>query len=220
MQENRIIEKRQLSTNRIVLSFLIATFLFSSGFLLGYVITFQKSDVNSRTQDMLRYDILGFQVQNELMKGSCSNLSLVQSSSELNKMRDTMNFLEIRFGKLDESVLSQKKIYTILQVQHFLLVKEKDSACKTKTPTLLFFYSNIGSYKDSAEKLGVIIDNIRMKNPDLKVYSFDFDLGSNLIKILKEKYDVTDRNTIVVNEETNIVGLKNADEIEKYLNNA
>ena len=49
------------------------------------------------------------------------------------------------------------------------------------------------------------------------IYSFDFGLNSELIKALKNRYNVTQQNTIIMNEKIKINNIKNINEIEKYL---
>lgn len=210
-------EKRPLSTNRMLLSFLIATFLFTCGFLFGYIVSISKYNDISSIQENLKYELLAIEIQKEFLKDSCTNFDPSKISADLTEMRSTMVVLEERFGKTDERVLSQKKIYSILESQHFLFIKEYNEECGKKYDTLLFFYSNLGDYKNRAEALGLMIDKATENNDNLMVYSFDYDLNSELVKTLKERYNIQQRNTVVINEKTILPNVKNVEDIEKYL---
>ncbi len=120
-------------------------------------------------------------------------------------MGSLVGILEERFGRYDEKVLKQKEIYSMLEVQHFLLIKENNLQCEIKTPIILFFYSNEESDLDESEELGELLGVIYRRNPDIKIYSFDINLNSDLIKMLKDKYGVKEPLTVVINEETKVV---------------
>jgi hypothetical protein len=211
--------KRQIPAKRIVLSFLIAALIFMLGFTTSYFVSYSKYQSVLVSQEKLKYNLLSYQLEKELLRDApCESFDPYKFSSELEDMGSLMGILEERFGKLDKKVLEQKSIYSMLEVQHFLLVKEHNQMCNDNIPTILFFYSNGEDYKDESEIMGYIIGTFKNKHEEVMVYSFDYDLvASNLVSLLRAKYNVTQPDTVIVNEKFKITDLENIDQLETYI---
>lgn len=210
-------EDRPVYAKRILISLVIATVIFSIGFLLSYSITYFKYQEVSISQEKIRYELMGIDIQKKLMTLSCDSFDFSSVSSEMDSMGSIIGILEERFGKNDAKVLEQKKIYSMLEVQHFLLIKDYNENCKKSISTILFFYSNEEEFSASSEKIGYMLDTIKKQNKEVMIYSFDYDLDIPLINSLKKIYNVTQRNTIVIDEKTKITDAKKIQDIEKYL---
>ncbi len=79
-----MVTKRELPLLRVLLAFLIATFLFLSGFLIGYSVSYFKYQDIARRQEDIKYDLLGLDLEAEFLT-SCNNLVLHSVSSELDE---------------------------------------------------------------------------------------------------------------------------------------
>ena len=165
----------------------------------------------------MRYALLGLELEKQIITSSCEIFDFQSISQELDRTGTIVGILEERFGKNDPRVLEQKKVYTMLEIQHFLLIKDYNEECIKEIPTILFFYSNEENYIESAEKMGYIISSIKTQNKEIMVYSFDFNLNSNLITLLKKKYNIENPNTAVINEENNIENINNINEVKPYI---
>jgi len=170
------------------------------------------------SQERIKYNLLSLDLERQLLSSSCDTFNPHLLSSELNNIGSIVGILEDRFGKQDEKVLEQKKIYTMLEVQHFLLINDYNNKCEGNIQNILFFYSNQEEFKESAEKIGYILSSIKNNNPEIMIYSFDYDLDSNLIEILKNKYFIEKPNTLVINQKTTVSMIKNIEDIENHLN--
>lgn len=210
-------EKRSLPLNRIILSFVIATILFISIFLVSYAISYSKYESIVSNQEDIYYNLLSIELEKELIVSSCDFFNSYYISRELEEMGSIINILEERFGKKDEKVIKQKEIYSMLEIQHFNLIKEHNKICNKTIPTILFFYSNEENFVDSAEKKGYMLDSLKKINKDIMIYSFDYDLDNNLINILKKKYNIDKPNLIIMNEKHKIEELQNINELVNYL---
>ena len=82
---------------------------------------------------------------------------------------------------------------------------------------IMFFYSNSEECKGSVEKDSFIITYLRNKHDSLRVYSYDIDLSSDIISILKKKYSVRGCQTIVVNGNSTLSNIENSQDFEKFL---
>lgn len=214
-------QKRPLFTTRILAALGIALIIFIFAFLLGYVVSFMKYNDVTVYQENMRYKILSYETERELVSEDCNLFSLYTLSIEMENIGTLVSLLEEKIGKLDQRVLEQKKTYSVLEAQHFLFVTDYNKRCNKSINTILFFYSNKGSSKDPAEKIGFILGTLKNQNQDnLMVYSFDYDLDINIINILKEKYGVIEPNTIVINGKQKLVDVKNIKEVLPYMNSS
>ena len=135
-------EKRQIPHNRILLSFLIATFIFVNIFLIGYGVSYAKTRSIAQVQEETYFNLLNSQLENKLKLSSCESFLPYQISGELNAMGGLLNILEEKFGRQDSRVIKQKKIYSMLELQHYFLVKDFNKECNGDFPLVMFFYSN------------------------------------------------------------------------------
>jgi len=206
---------RNLDMKLVFLAFLVATFIFLSGFLLSYMVSYSKYQSVSTSQEEIRYRLLSLELEKQILSSSCEVFNPFLFSEELDRMGSLIGILEKKFGRHDKIVLKQKEIYSMLETQHFLLIKENNNQCNTKTQIIFFFYSNLENFIDQADKIGFILSSFKKENPDVMVYSFDYDLETNLINILKRRYNISEANTVVINEETNIVNLSNIEDLRK-----
>lgn len=212
-----MISKREIPMLRAILAFLIATFVFLTGFLIGYSVSYLKYQELSRKQEDIRYSLLSLDLEKEFLE-SCDSFVFQTISFEFDEMGNILRILENRFGKRDARVIEQKKKYTLLEVQHFLNIKNYKEKCDSNMNTILFFYSNIEPYDTRSERVGYMINALKTKNPEeIMTYSFDYDLDTNMIKILKNVYNITSPNTLIINEEIRVEMFESIEDLEKYL---
>jgi len=208
------------SKTRYFIAFIIATFLFILIISISYYISVIKFNKISISQDELSYSIFEDKLDYTLFnKNICSEENLEKISKDLNFQRAVMYELENKFGKNNENVLFRKKFYLLVQLQHLEYLKTLEEKCGTKTNILFFFYSNNKEEIDESEKWGRILDVYQYKHPNVMVYSFDSDLDSELIKKLKNKYDVSQPIEIIYNENVIITKLNSINDLENYLKN-
>lgn len=212
-------KKRNLYFGRITLSFLLATLIFLGGFLVSQILSYGVSDKIDESQESLRYEFFNLMLQKEILSETCNIREYREFFDQLDEMGRYMEILETRLGKDDKSVLNQKKVYSLLLTQHFLFIEERNEKCEDDFfPTILFFYSNEEEASDSATFTGRILSSLKNQDNNIMVYSFDYHLDSDIISILKKKYNVTQPNTIIINEEIKLHNIQHISEIkEDYL---
>lgn len=101
------------------------------------------------------------------------------------------------FEKNDYDYLTRK--YFLMEIKTYLLFGEFLEQCPSNGTRILYFYRI-----DDRESLnqGYAIDEIVLKNNDVKVFSFDIEYDKDpLIKSMKKYYNITDAPTIIVDGE-------------------
>jgi len=209
-------EIREPYGKRALLAFLIATIIFINAFLIAYGVSYSKFRSIAINQEEIYYNLLKSNLEKQLKLSSCDFFPY-EFSEELDSMGSLLGILEERFGKSDSKVIRQKEIYSMLELQHYFLVNNYNKECNKKLPTILFFYSNNENYINNAERIGFILSTLKNQNKDVMIYSFDYDLDFEIIELLKEKYNITQPNVIVINGKEKLMSVENLAEIQKYL---
>lgn len=206
--------KRKSYTKNILISLAVAIVAFVFIFLIINVILLLNSDNVDDSQKRIEMELKSFAVERRLFESSCEFFNPYLIADDLEETGVFVSMLEKEFGKNDPKVNEQKKFYTLLEIEHFLSVKEYNQNCKGNFSTILFFYSNQEEYGEKAEEIGFILSTFKNKNPNLMIYSFDYDLDYRLIELLKEKYEIRFRNVIIINENEKIHNLNSIDELK------
>lgn len=197
---------------------------FIIGTLLFIVIFFIFLQINSyRNNQLIRESVdntneifeIGF--SNEIIgEDLCSN----EFSEEFNKAFyfhiNKIGDLENAFGKNDWRVLTQKKIYTLAQMQHYLLVKKQKENCGLNKTILFFFYNNSKERLRESEIMGELISFVVRDKENIQVYSIDGDLNLNVIKKLMKNLEINYTPSIIM-EGKKPFSPKNIKELNDYL---
>ena len=213
-------EKRKVqSKRRYIYAFLIGTFIFLSIFLLSYSFAYLQYQRISRAQQTVAYSIFENKLIYTFFRGDlCEHDSFERVSRDLGMQGRIIDDLENKFGKNDERVLLRKKFYTLVLLEHLDFVNQLNEKCGYNFNVILFFYSNeLGSGAAESETTGRILDSVYSRNyENTSIYSFDVNLESELIRLLKEEYGVDSPNTLIVND-VKILNPRKIEDIETHL---
>ena len=206
------------SGKRYIASFLIGAVVFILVFALTYSISYLEFGRVSNLQADVGYAIFEDKLDYTLFDESiCTNESLGEVSRNLGFQGRIIDDLEKKLGKQNKEVLSRKKFYTLIELEHFEFVNLLNEKCDRNVQTILFFYSNEESnIKDSGDA-GKLLSVVHSKTENLMIYSFDINLDSDLIEKLKEKYDVERSPTMIINGEFKVENPQNLLDVEVYL---
>jgi len=207
------------SKKRYIISIIIGTVLFLLIFAVSYSISYLELQRVSNLQVGVGYSIFEDKLQYSLFEAQiCNSSSFEKVSKDLAFQGRIIDDLEQKMGKQNKDVLLRKKFYALIELEHFEFVSDLNKKCGNGINTILFFYSNDASQAKESEDAGKILGIVASKNEDLIIYSFDVNLDSELITSLKEKYNVTETPSIVINEKPIILVPDNISDIEAYIN--
>lgn len=212
-------ERRKFSMFKFVGVFAATMLIFILGIQLGNYLTNIKLDKIDLLQNDMRIDILGLETQAFILnKNPCELSGLNIMADELYKTGEKLTFMESQLGKEDNSVKRLKNYYSILELRHWILLKEANSKCKTIQNLILYFYSNELTCSE-CETQGFVLDYIHNNKPSVKIYSFEYNLNNPAINTIKELYDInaTDLPVLIINDKI-YTGFKDKQEIESLLN--
>lgn len=212
--------ERQISWKLYIASFIIATFVFIFGLLIGNLITENKYQKSLMDEQNFKIRLLELEVQGLLAERyECSMVDIMELTKNLDDIGRSLIEIEKDIGKsrLDE-IAPAKKIYTLLELKHFALINKYDEKCYKKSFNFIFFFYSNKKNLTETEQTGYVLDYLKKKYGDnLKIYSFDEDLNMEIVDSLKRVYNITSVPAIVINENHTIMGIPKSEDIQKYL---
>jgi hypothetical protein len=198
----------------IVLFITIMIFL-SVLYLSNYFSNKKLSQLRS-IQETISLDLMSSEVQFALLEElACKDISTTVLSKELNSLADKISYSEENIGVENVDVISLKKNYSLLQIKDYLLMKRITERCGQKPIFILYFYKNDNC--NDCTKQGYVLTSLRENYPNLRVYSFDYNLDVSAIKTMISIYEVPDNLPSLVINGRVYSGLKNIEDIEKIL---
>ena len=95
-------------------------------------------------------------------------------------------------------------------------MKQVNEKCGVKPITIIYFYSNKGDC-DECKREGYVLTKLREEYPELRIYSFDYNLDLSAVKTLKSIYGVKNTLPALIIWDENYYGFKSATDIEKIV---
>lgn len=195
-------------------AFFITAAIFATAFYLGNYFSDKKIDELRSTESRIALDILSSETQFALLgELSCPEAQNSILSRELDSLGEKLNYSEEKFGTDNPEVVALKKQYSLLEIKDYMLIKKlKD--CPKQPITILYFYAN--DCRD-CEKMGHVLTYLREKYPELRVYSFDYNLDLSALKTLAFIYGVKDQFPALVIKNKPHIGFRKIEELEALL---
>lgn len=206
-------ERLRMDWIKIIAAFSISTLIFISGLSLGnYFSDMKLEKINDLEQDFrsdtmaleLRYDILA--------EDPCiaSNSSFL--SEELYELGSKLEHMENTLGVDNPNVVRLKDYYSILQLKHWLFMKNIKKECDLPMNLIVYFYSNDASC-ENCDTQGVVLSYLRKKYQNVRTYAFDYDSNNLAVGAVKDIYIKDgDLPAFIVNDDV-YFGFKNADDL-------
>lgn len=218
-KNTEMVTKRKINKGKYVIAFIISLSIFVIGILIGTLMTNNKFNSISQLQQELRTQVLTLETQYSIVsQNPCNSLDFPELTEELYKMSDNLDSLESQVGKNNENLLELIEYYSVLEIRHWLFLKEATKRCNINLNLILYFYSNDENKCKDCGVQGYVLTFLRKKYIDknIYVYSFNTDLENNAVNTLVRLYNITKLPSVVINEKT-YYGFKDRDEIERIL---
>ncbi len=208
-----------IDTRKYIFTFVLTAALFATAFFASSFFSEKRVENVKSIQDNIAIDILSSETQFDLLKEvPCSSLNDSILSPQLSEIGDKLSKTESDRGAKDDDVLYLKKYYTLLEVKDYILstkIVEKCGSAK-KPVSIIYFYSNLGDCAD-CEREGYVLTRLKEKYPDLRVYSFDYNLDLSVLDSMKRIYKISSSlPALVIQDKTNL-GFKSVEDIEALL---
>lgn len=210
--------RAKIETKKYVLAFVITAMVFFGALLVSNRFSERRLNEVKAIEDKISLDLLSSETQFALLKeSSCKAIDHSTAfSEELNSLTQKLSYMEDNLGSENAQVLSLKKYYSLLQIKDSLLVKQVTEKCGTKPITIIYFYSNKGDC-DECKREGYVLTKLREEYPELRIYSFDYNLDLSAVKTLRSIYGTKNTLPALVIWDENYYGFKSSADIEKIV---
>lgn len=200
---------------KYAISLLITFVIFSTAIILSNYFSNKKINNLKEIEDKISTDIMSSETQYSLLaESSCKDLSGNILSQELNALAEKLTYTEENFGKNSSDLLRLKTYYTLLQIKDYLLMKKVSVKCGTKPVFILYFYS---SECNQCEQQGYVLTYLREKYPDLRIYSFDYNLNNPALRTMISLYKVENTLPAIVINDKVYSGFMDKDKLTGFL---
>lgn len=201
---------------KYVIVLFVTSTIFISGLWLSSYLSNKKIDQVKNIESKISLDLMSSETQfNLLQEISCKDISNTILSSELNSLAEKISYSENNIGADDTDVISLKKYYSLLEIKDYLLMKKITERCGEESIFILYFYKNDNC--SDCTKQGYILTSLKEKYPNLRVYSFDYNLDLSAIRAMTSIYKVSDNMPAIVINGKVYNGLKTSEDIEKLI---
>ncbi len=209
-----------MNWRRYIFAFAITSLIFGTALYVSNYLSDRRVAEVRTTQDNISIDILSLETQFDLLaEQSCRDISENSVlSSDIQPLATRLSFLEQDRGFDDQELIRLKRFYSLLQIKDILLTEKVAAKCKLNPTVVLYFYSNKGDCPD-CEVQGYVLSTLTKEYPNLRVYSFDYNLDLSSIRTLVSIHDIEATFPALVIDDTTLYGLKKRDELEKILPN-
>lgn len=210
----------KIDYSRYIIALFITIGIFLISFLLSKYWTDNRLSSLKNIQESIAVDLLSTETQFLLKELSCSDESNAAVAKQITELGNKLTFAEAELGNNNEQVLFLKKYYSLLQIKDYLLGKKIQDTCgyKKRPIYMIYMYSSKDKCID-CEVQAVTLSKLREKYPELKVYTFDYDINLAPVETIKDIYKTKRQFPLLIIEDNVYYGLQDFYSIEKLLPN-
>lgn len=203
-------------------TFLITAAIFATAILASNYFSQMKLNEIKNIESRISVDILASETQFSLLTElSCKDISSDLLSKELATLGDKLSYTEENRGSTDEEVLNLKKYYSLLQIKDFLLMQKIQERCGKNIDknalSILYFYSNEEDECKDCSREGLVLTRLRQDYPELRVYSFDYNLDLSALQTLISIYRIEDKQPALLINDKVYYGFKSIEDIKNII---
>lgn len=204
---------------KYIFTFAMTGAIFATAFFTSTFFSNKRVETVKSIQDNIAIDIMSSETQFSLLgEVPCSNIDDSSLSPELSTLGDKLSKTESERGSTDSDVIYLKKYYSLLQIKDYILSKKLVEKCGVaKKPVfIIYFYSNKGDCAD-CQKEGFVLTRLKEIYPDLRVYSFDYNLDLAAVDSMKAIYRIKSALPALVIEDKTYTGFQSIEDLTALL---
>jgi len=213
--------ERKVSFHLYIGAFLISLIVFLTGVFVGTLL--DTANVQRISGDITHVSERLYSVQLLILMEANSSSFCPVYLSELSSIdQDVENFgyqltyLEEEKGIQDDEL---KKQYFVLEAQSYLLSKKVQGLCGDDSVLLIHFYSNKNCSDCRQQGEEILKARDALPDTNVKLFSFDGDMGSPIAEALMNQYRIREYPSIVINGKK-YSGYRTSEQIQKLMSEA
>ncbi len=202
---------------RYIVVFVITLALFVTTMALSSFLSGRKLENIKSIQDTVAIDIMSSETQFQLLQElSCKDVAANTLSDTLNELADKIAYSEQNIRNKDQ-VTELKRYYSLLEIKDYLLMQKIKAKCGSTVVPIFYFYTTAENCSECIKQSAVLTE-MRREYPELRIYSFDYNLDLTALQSLIKIFKVEDTKlpALVMNEKL-YTGFSSQEDIEKSL---
>lgn len=206
-----------INSKKYLFSFIITAIIFATAIYLSNYFSQKKLAEIRNIQDKISIDILSSETQFSLLaESACKDLGTGALSTELGDLENKLSYTESQRGANDPEVLTLKRYYSLLEIKDYLLMNKISDKCG-KTPLSIIYFYSTNNDCDDCEKEGYVLTKLRETYPELRIYSFDYNLNISAIKTLISINKVENKLPALIIKDKIYYGFQSVEDLEKTI---
>lgn len=192
-----------IDSKKYITAFLITAVIFGTAIFVSNTLNQKKLEDVRTIENRVALDILSSETQFSLLEEtSCKEIGPGFLSKELGSLGEKLSYAENQTGFNDAELDYLKYSYFLLEIKDYLLMKRLTLKCGIRPTFILYFYSTEEECEE-CEDMGYVLTALRDKYPDLRVYSFDYNIDIGAVRTLVSIYKVKpELPALIINGET------------------
>ncbi|HRH25744.1 MAG TPA: thioredoxin family protein [Parcubacteria group bacterium] len=175
-------------SKKYIFAFVMTVAIFATALFISNSVSEGKLAEIQNIQNRLSLDILASETQSALLEEtSCKNVNQIPLTKELGELAERLAAAEEQSGSDNQDVQSLKKQYFLLEIRDYLLMKKISEKCGVNPTFILYFYANETDCED-CQKMGFVLTALHEEFPDLRIYSFDYNMDLEALHTLRTIY--------------------------------
>ena len=203
-----------MNNRKYIFAFLITTAIFATAIYTSNFLNKKKLDDIRTVENSLSLNILSGETQSSLLQEtSCKDVNSTFLSHELSDLGDKLSYAASQNSPNNSDIQSLKQYYALLEIKDYLLMKYISAKCGVYPAFILYFFSDQSGCPD-CEKTGYVLDALRGKYPNLRIYSFDYNSTEPAVKTLESIYHVDNNLPALIINTDPYYGFRSLDTLE------
>ncbi len=179
------VNSRSAKWTTYAIALVITALIFATAFYASTYFNDQRVQDIRATEDDVSTQILSIETQFDLLsEHSCNDISEnTILPSEMTSLGNQLSYMEAQGAGENQSEITRLKgLYSLLEIKDYLLMQQLAQKCNLKPVFILYFYSNAGDCTTACEEQGDALTSLSETYPDLRVYSFDYNLDVGALR--------------------------------------
>ena len=216
--EDPIVNTHKARWSNYIVAFLITALIFATALYASNYFNNQRMEDIRATQDIISTDILSLETQFDLLQEhSCIDISEnTILPSALHTLASQLSYMEAQGTKNHDEVTRLKRLYSLLEIKDYLLMKQIALKCKLKPVFILYFYSNKGDCAD-CQSQGYVLTSLAENYPQLRIYSFDYNLDVSALQTLISIEKINEKLPALLVNGKAYYGFQSVEDVHKIL---
>jgi len=204
-----------INGKKYIFVFLITATIFGTAILASDYLSKKKLDEVRAIESQLSLDLLSNEALSALLEETaCADVNNTYLSNQLSELGDKLSYAADQNNPNNPEIKKLKEYYSLLEIKDYLLMKKITAKCGTRPTFILYFYSDAENCPD-CEKTGYVLDALHEKYPNMRIYSFDYEIDQVAVKTLISIYHVEPKLPALIINGDPYYGFYSLDEIEK-----